>query len=73
MLGRKYVCGMSGVSGFSYVEDVARIFLGCSRAKVEGAPCHNIRGDVTTAEEYMRIGTKGLSLGKLKQRQVHGV
>ena len=56
MLGRKFVCGMSGVSGFSYVEDIARIFLGCSRATVEGAPCYNIRGEVTSAEEYMNAG-----------------
>lgn len=56
ILGRKFVCGMTGLTGFSYIEDVARIFTGCTRAKVEGAPCFNIRGEVTTAEDFMEIG-----------------
>ncbi|EGD79250.1 NAD-dependent epimerase/dehydratase [Salpingoeca rosetta] len=55
VLGRKYTVTCSGTTGFSYVEDVARIFVGCMRASVEGAPAFNIRGVVDTSEHFVEI------------------
>ena len=56
MLGKPYVCNMSGESGFSYARDVARAFVGCARAPVQGAPVFNIRGEVTTTEAFIEKG-----------------
>ena len=57
ILGRNYHIPFAGLTGFSYVEDIARIFIGCSRAVFDGAPVFNIRGDVITVEEFLSIST----------------
>ena len=56
ILGRDYAIPFCGLTGFSYVEDIARIFIGCARANVAGAPVFNIRGDAITVEEFIKIG-----------------
>ena len=56
LLGRDYVVPFAGLTGFSYVEDIARMFVGCTRAVFEGAHVFNIRGDVTTVEKLIEIG-----------------
>ena len=53
IFGRPFVCTMSGESGFSCAEDVARAFIGCCFANVQGCPVFNIRGEVTTAEHFI--------------------
>eukprot|EP00049_Salpingoeca_infusionum_P005382 m.91570 g.91570 ORF g.91570 m.91570 type:complete len:376 (+) comp12951_c0_seq6:73-1200(+) len=55
VLGRKYHVGCSGLTGFSYVEDIARIFIGCARADVNGAHAFNIRGSMDTIEKFVEI------------------
>lgn len=55
VLQRKYNVTCSGVTGFSYIEDIARIFVGCMRASVEGAPAFNIRGTVCSIEDFIEI------------------
>ncbi len=55
ILGRKFTVSMSGTTAFSYIEDVARIFIGCTRAHVEGAPCFNIRGVIDTTERFIEL------------------
>lgn len=56
ILGRDFAIPFAGLTGFSYVEDIARIFIGCSRASFEGALVFNIRGDVISVEEFVAIG-----------------
>ena len=60
MLGRKYEVTFVGETGFSYVEDIARIFVGCSRAQFEGARVFNVRGDCTTVEAFIEEFKKAL-------------
>lgn len=54
LLGRKYELTFSGETGFSFVTDIARIFLGCSRSQADGALAFNIRGEVATVEDFYK-------------------
>ncbi len=56
ILGRTYEIPFSGLTGFSFIEDIARIFIGCTRAVFDGAPVFNIRGDAITIDEFIKIG-----------------
>lgn len=60
VLGRKYECAFIGETGFSYVEDIARIFIGCTRAKFDDALAFGIRGECTTVEEFFEEFKKAL-------------
>eukprot|EP00055_Hartaetosiga_balthica_P013359 m.68289 g.68289 ORF g.68289 m.68289 type:complete len:343 (+) comp8242_c0_seq1:62-1090(+) len=60
VLNRKYKVTFTGKTGFSYVRDIARIFIGCTRAKLTQAYAFNIRGVVATAEEFVEILKKTL-------------
>lgn len=64
VLGRKFEIGFSGFTGFSYIEDIARIFIGCSRAPAAGAHFFNIRGDVDTVENFVKIMSEVLPAAK---------
>lgn len=55
ILGRPYNIAFTSSTGFSYIEDVARIFIGCTRANVENAHVFNIRGFVDTVENYIDL------------------
>ncbi len=79
-MGRKYTVNMSGTTAFSYIEDVARIFIGCTRAQVDGAPCFNIRGEIDTTERFIELGASWIEHGEnigtvftplLSQSQAH--
>jgi len=52
LLGKKYEITFSGTTGFSFITDIARIFLGCSRSTAEGSFAFNIRGEVSTVEAF---------------------
>jgi len=52
LLGRKYEITFSGETGFSFITDIARIFLGCSRSTADGALAFNIRGELNTVEAF---------------------
>ncbi len=65
LLGRDYVIPFSGVTGFSYVEDIARMFVGSTRAQFDGSHVFNIRGDVITVEEFVAIGAGCNSRGTM--------
>eukprot|EP01113_Clastostelium_recurvatum_P028947 TRINITY_DN3495_c0_g1_i2.p1 TRINITY_DN3495_c0_g1~~TRINITY_DN3495_c0_g1_i2.p1 ORF type:complete len:419 (-),score=100.36 TRINITY_DN3495_c0_g1_i2:107-1363(-) len=58
VLGRPYTIGFGGRVCLSYVEDVARIFVDCSRAGAQGAYALNIKGDVATVEEWIQAMSK---------------
>jgi hypothetical protein len=51
LLGRKFDIPFKGETGFSYITDIARIFLGCSRTTAPGSHCFNIRGELNTVEK----------------------
>ncbi|EDQ92020.1 uncharacterized protein MONBRDRAFT_35821 [Monosiga brevicollis MX1] len=53
IVGQPYVCSVTGTTGFSYVKDVARAFIGAAFSTSDGAPVFNIRGEVTSAEEFI--------------------
>jgi len=55
ILGKPYTINFSGHVCLNYVEDVARIFLDCSRAKVTGAFGLNIKGDVASVEDWIKL------------------
>jgi len=60
ILGRSYECPCSGVTGFVYVKDVARIFIESAVAlsRKPGAHVCNIRGLVTSVEDFMGVVQK---------------
>lgn len=60
ILGRDYHIPFAGLTGFSYVEDIAKIFIGCARAQFDGALVFNIRGDVITVEEFIKIANEAV-------------
>eukprot|EP00039_Didymoeca_costata_P019649 m.338379 g.338379 ORF g.338379 m.338379 type:complete len:349 (+) comp18398_c0_seq1:56-1102(+) len=55
VLGKKFEIKFSGVTGFSYIVDIARIFIGCCRAKNDAAVALNIRGVADTVENFVKI------------------
>lgn len=54
VLGRGYTIGFTGVTGFNFIEDVARIFVASSRKATEGARALNLPGEVFSVEEFIR-------------------
>lgn len=54
VLGRPYDIAFSGNTGFSYVGDIARTFIGCTRAPCDGAVVFNIRGEVTSIDSFIK-------------------
>jgi nucleoside-diphosphate-sugar epimerase len=55
LLGRPYEIGFSGPSNVEYVEDVARCFVACALKAPDGAPVHNMRGEVLTVEDMIGV------------------
>ncbi len=55
VLGRDYTIGFSGITSFDYVDDVASYFIACARARLEGAAALNIRGQVLSVAEFVRL------------------
>lgn len=55
LLGREYTIQFSGTTAFHYVEDVARSFVACGRAPLEGAYALNIRGDNLSVEDFIGV------------------
>ncbi len=53
VLGRPYAIGFTGVTGFSYADDVAAVFIACARAKTEGAPSLNLRGETAGVDRFI--------------------
>jgi nucleoside-diphosphate-sugar epimerase len=54
VIGRSYTIPFSGTTAFNYVEDVAQVFIGCARAKLEGAHALNLPGEVLPVERFVR-------------------
>lgn len=65
VIDREYRIPFTGRTAFNYVEDVAAAFIGCARASFEGARALNLRGEITTVEEFVQAiasalpGTEG--------------
>ncbi len=55
ILERPFTIGFTGTTGFSYVEDVAQMFIACARANPHAALCLNLRGEVAPVEEFVRL------------------
>ncbi|MBI4603334.1 MAG: SDR family oxidoreductase, partial [Planctomycetes bacterium] len=55
VLGRPYTIGFTGTTGFNYVEDVARVFIGCSRAATQGARALNLRGEILSVDDFVGV------------------
>jgi len=53
ILGRPYTIAFTGLTGFNYVEDVARIFIECARKCREGARALNLRGEQLSVEGFI--------------------
>lgn len=55
VMKRQYTCPVKGITGFVYVRDVARMFIGCLEAsrKSPGARVFNVRGHVLTVEDFL--------------------
>lgn len=55
VMNRNYTMPMKGITGFAYVRDIARIFVGCleSTKKSPGSRVFGIRGHVLTVEDFM--------------------
>lgn len=51
--GRPFEIGYGGHGGFSFVEDVARIFVQASKVRFEGAESFGIEGCVASVEEFI--------------------
>lgn len=58
VLGRRFECQVTGLTGFQYVADVARIFvdsvLAAGSEKGKGAHVFGMKGHLATYEEYLR-------------------
>ena len=64
LLGRKQEIGFSDATGFSYIVDIARIFIGCARAETPGSHAFNIRGVYDTVENFVAALTEVLPATK---------
>lgn len=54
LIGRSFTIPFSGVTGFSYVEDVAATFAACARARLDGAHAFNMRGEILDVADFVR-------------------
>lgn len=54
-LGRPYSIGFTGLTGYSYVKDVAAIFIACARAAPGGALALNLPGEVRSVEDFIAM------------------
>ena len=64
----EFYISFTGSTGFSYVKDVAKVFIACARAKFEGARVFNIRGTVATVEDFVTNLQKVLPQNKTRIR-----
>jgi len=55
VLGRPYNINFSGDLCINYAEDLARIFVQCGRAKLNGSYALNIKGEVVSINEWIRL------------------
>jgi nucleoside-diphosphate-sugar epimerase len=55
VLGRRFEVPFTGPTSFVLAEDLARIFIGASRARVDGALALNVRGAVDTVERFLEL------------------
>jgi len=53
VLGRPYTIPFSGSLCINYAEDLARIFVQCGRAKLDGSYALNIKGEVISVDEWI--------------------
>ncbi len=53
VLGRPYTIGFTGVTGFSYADDVAAVFIACARARADGALSLNLRGETARVDRFI--------------------
>jgi hypothetical protein len=44
-----------GKTSFLFIEDAANIFIGCSQATFEGAHALNIRGEIYSSEDFVKL------------------
>ncbi len=54
LLGRPWHISFGGWTDFQYVDDVAKTFIYCLQRPYQGAKSYNLRGTVTTLEEFRR-------------------
>ncbi|MCS7021997.1 MAG: NAD(P)-dependent oxidoreductase [Gemmataceae bacterium] len=52
LLGRPWHISFGGWTDFQYVDDVAQTFILCLQRPFHGARCYNLRGTVTTLQEF---------------------
>jgi nucleoside-diphosphate-sugar epimerase len=55
MLGQACEIAFSGRANVEYVEDVARCFVECALKAPAGAPTYNMRGEVLTVADMIRV------------------
>jgi nucleoside-diphosphate-sugar epimerase len=55
LLGEACEIGFSGPANVEYVDDVAQGFIACALKAPEGAPVHNMRGEVLTVEDMIGV------------------
>jgi nucleoside-diphosphate-sugar epimerase len=55
VLGRRYAISFTGNSSFSYVEDLAGIFIAAARSDPGTALALNVRGEVASVEDFVRL------------------
>lgn len=62
ILGRPFVVEVAGVTGFQYVDDVARLFVdACAGAAAQrGAHVCGMRGHVTSCEDFLREAARAV-------------
>lgn len=53
VLGRPYTIKFTGGIDLQYVNDTARIFIGCADLEVPGARVYTLRGEVIRVEEFL--------------------
>jgi len=58
ILGRPYTIPFSGSLCINYAEDMARIFVQCGLAKLDGAYSLNIKGEVISVDEWIKLVEK---------------
>jgi UDP-glucose 4-epimerase len=54
LLGRPYVIRFTGGIDLQYVNDTARIAIGCAEMETPGARVYTLRGEVIQVEEFLR-------------------
>jgi nucleoside-diphosphate-sugar epimerase len=54
VLGRRFTIPFTGSTALEFVPDLARIFIACARARVEGALALNVAGTKASVEGFIR-------------------